>query len=355
MLIYKKYIIKSILSHIFTFSCVLVTLTWITQIFKLLYLIEKGIAINQFFKLTLLVLPSLFLTISPIITALATIYVYNNLQYENQLIIFKTSGFSNFTITKPALLVATIITIFAYYISLYLVPLSYNKMQTDLNHFRETYVSNIITEKTFNQISKYVTIYVNNKNEENVLEGIILFDNKISEQKSVLFAKLGKIISDEQKPIFHLQDGFRHCFDKNGNLTKLFFDNLFFEINSKKNIINNRNKKGLYIHEMFWNKDSSMSQEKKERLIVDGHQRLIWPLFNYCLTFLALSIFLSLSYNRKSNIRQILFAVIPLISIIYLHFTFQKIAYQNPIYILACYLNIMLGIIISLWFCKTKY
>jgi lipopolysaccharide export system permease protein len=350
MLIYKKYIIKTTLYPLLALTCVLTSLVWITQILKLLPLIDKGVAFADFLNLIILFLPSLFFIISPLISVLAVIYVYSKLQEERQLVILKTSGLSNFSITKPALIIASIVTLISYYISLHLMPLSYNKLKYNLSNFRENYVSNIIDERTFNQISKYTTIYVDKKNKDGTLEGIILFDNKVPEQHSILFAKHGMIVMNDDVPVFRLKDGFRQSFDQNRSLTKLHFDDLLVEIKSDAPFEDDRNKTSLelYVQEMLWPKNE-LSSERKIRLRIDGHQRLIWPFFNYCLVFLALSMFLSRPYNRKSNMKQMAYTFIPLIIVAYFHFTFQKIAYQEPIYLFACYLNVFLCIIFSIW------
>jgi len=350
MLIYKKYIAKAIFYPFIALSFILTSLVWITQILKLLPLLDKGISSIDFLKLIILILPSLFFMISPLISVISVIYVYNKLQEDRQLIILKTSGLTNFAIAKPALIVATFITFVSYYVSLYLTPLSYSKLKCELSNFRENYVSNIITEKTFNQLSKYITIYVEKKNANGSLNGIVLFDNKIPENHSVLFAKTGKVIMRGTVPLFQLQDGFRQSFDDNNNITKLHFDDLLIEIQKNDSAKEDRNKTSLelYIHQMLW-PDNTLSEERKTRLIIDAHQRLVWPLFNYGLVFLALSMFLTITPNRGTNIKQIIYTFFPLLIVAYFHFSLQKIAYQEPLYIFACYLNIFLCIVFSIW------
>ena len=350
MLIYKKYIAKAIFYPFIALSFILTSLVWITQILKLLYLLDKGIDSIDFLKLVVLILPSLFFMISPLISVIAVIYVYNNLQEERQLIILRASGLNNFAIAKPALIVATFITLVSYYVSLYLTPLSYGKLKYELSDFRENYVSNIITEKTFNQLSKYITIYVEEKNSNGSLNGIVLFDNKVSTNHTVLFAKTAKVVMHGTIPLFQLQDGFKQSFDENNNITKLYFDSLLIEFQKNDSVSEDRNKTSLelYIHEMLW-PDDKFSEEKKMRLIVDAHQRLIWPLFNYCLVFLALSMFLSKNHHRGTNINQIICTFAPLLIVTYFHFSLQKIAYQEPLYIFACYLNIFFCIVFSIW------
>src|SRR5574343_642344 len=102
MTIYKKYIAQTILYPFITLTFVLTTLVWITQILKLLYLLERGVKLIDFLQLIILIVPSIFFMISPFISVLAVIYVYSKLQENRQLIILRIAGLSNFALAKPA-------------------------------------------------------------------------------------------------------------------------------------------------------------------------------------------------------------------------------------------------------------
>ena len=352
MLIYKKYIAQTILYPFIALSFVLTSLVWITQILKLLYLLEKGVELIEFLNLIILIIPSIFFMISPLISVLAVIYVYNKIQENRQLIILRVGGLSNFALAKPGLLVVFCITLVSYYISLYLMPFSYSKLKHDLNNFRQNYIStNIINAKSFNQISKDFTIYLDKKSADGNLEGVILFDNRIPKDHTILFAKTGKIIIHEGTPLFQLRKGFRQSFDNNNNITKLYFDELLIAIKNEDTSQNDRSKTSLelYVSEML-QPNSNLPEESKVRLIVDGHQRLIWPLFNYALVFLALTMFLTTNNDsRKSNTKQLLYTFLPVMIVAYFHFTLQKAAYKEPLYIFVCYLNIFVCIVFSIW------
>ena len=348
---YIKYISKAIFPPLITSAIVLTSLVWITQTMRMAYLLDKGIELTKFLKFTTLLIPSLLFMILPIITVVAVIYVYNKLQDERQIVILRSSGLSNFDIAKPALIVATITTIVAYYISAYLMPLSYNHLKQGLNDFRENYVSNIIDVKTFNQISKHSTIYVDSKNANGSLQGVVLFDNKTPEKKTVLFAQTGKIRSSQQDVTeFELIKGVRHSYDQLGNLTKLKFDNLIVTVGSEQNNDNARTKTSLelYIQEMLW-PDANINLERQKRLIAEGHSRIIWPIFNFAFVCLALSIFLRQPFNRKSHIKQFVYTFVPILLVAYLHFATQKIAYKDLDYIFLCYANLFLCIIVGIW------
>ena len=348
---YKKYIFKAILPTFLILSAVLTSLVWITQTLRLVHFIDKGIAFQSFIKIITLLIPSLLFMILPVITVISIIVVYNRLQEERQIIILQSSGLSNFYLAKPALYLAIFITIFSAYISAYLMPYSYNKLKEETNSFQKGYVTGIIDARTFNQVSTTSTIYIDRKHSDGLMEGVIFFDNNIPKNRTIFFAKQGRIITtspDNAK--FELIDGLRHSYDKNGKLTKLHFDILSVSITNDTSEEKSRNKTSLelYLNEMLW-PDSSLPIEKQTRLIADGHIRIIWPLLNFAFVFLALSIFLKQPYNRKSHIKQYIVTFAPIFIASYFHFTLQKIAYKDLNYIFLCYTNVFICIILSIW------
>ena len=351
MYIYSKFIIKNIIPVLCMLTLVLTGLIWIVQILNLVNLLDKGIALKDFLVITILLLPYLLFIILPIVSVFAVIYVYSRLQSERQILVLRSAGLNNYGISKPTLIVALTTTLIAYFISIYLLPISYSSLKSNLNNFKNSYISNIIEAKTFAQVSKSINIYIDQKHSGNFFEGVVLFDNKIPESRTVYFAKKGKIVNfGSHKTGFELSQGIRHSYDARGNLTKLYFDNMVVEVTGNKTVnadIRNRTNLELFIHEMIY-PDPKLPIEKQKRLIADGHLRIIWPLYNFAFVFLSLSIFLSFSYNRREYIRQYIYTFIPIISVLYFHFTLQKIAYKDLNYIFPCYANVFICIIFSI-------
>jgi lipopolysaccharide export system permease protein len=357
MLIYRKYIIKNIIPSLIIIIFSMTTLVWITQILKFLYLIDKGIKISYFFSLIILVLPSLLFILTPLATTIAIIYTYLHLSEKRQIIILQNLGLNNFKLATPALLIATIITLFSYYISASLLPLSYNKLKTDLNFMKNNYSSSLITEKIFNPISKDVTIYFDSKLDNDTMLGLIIFDNRKSDSQAIIFAKSGNIKSYSDVSIFELTHGTRQAYDHNNNLTHLNFDSLAIELTNKvdtSGIPNNRREINEYSIRELLNPDNTLDEQRKIKLIAEGHQRLIWPMYNFILVLVSLSIFLRQPYNKKSYAKQMIVTVSLVTIITYLHFTLQNQASKNLIYIFACYANAIGAIILSMYLYTRK-
>ena len=297
LLIYKRYLAKSILPPLIIITFVITGVVWITQILKLLYLIDKGIALKHFLYLIILIIPSLLFIILPFVTALAVIYTYHRLNEERQLITLRNAGLSNAKLATPALLIAIIVTLSSYYIAAQLMPSAFIKLKSDLSFIKNNYASNIISERTFNQISKLVTIYVDRKLPDGSLQGIILFDNRERGVKpAILFANSGYFQIVDNNPLLQLEKGIRQAYDKQGNLTRLAFDSLVLELKynsliSVERDAYNRDINEYYIDELL-SPDARLSESRRIKLRVEGHPRLIWPLYNLIFTVVGLAVFL---------------------------------------------------------------
>ncbi|HJK86842.1 MAG TPA: LptF/LptG family permease [Candidatus Megaira endosymbiont of Nemacystus decipiens] len=351
MYIYNKYIIRSLIPILLLFTLIITSMVWIMQTINLSKLIDKGIALSAFFKLTVLLLPYFVFIIMPLVSTLAVIFLYHKLQDERQVVVLRGAGLSNFALSKPALYVAMLVTIILYYISLYLLPTSYSHLKSILSDFKENYVSSMVSAKKFNQLSKYSTLYVEKKVKNNAFEGVILFDNEKPDTRTIFFAEKGSIQEINQENLkFVFYSGMRHSYDKERNISKLHFDDITVNITRKNLNLKTRTKTPLelFIHEMIW-PDDDLPQERQNKLIVDGHMRLIWPFYNFVFVLLSLSIFLKFPFKRQSQFKQYAFTFAPIIVAIYTHFTFQKFSYYNINYLFVCYINIAVYTILAIW------
>lgn len=292
----------------------------------------------------------------PVISVLTVIFLYHKLQEERQLTILRSAGLNNLQLAKPALYLCLVVSIIIYYISLYLLPISYSNLKTTIGNFKEQYISHIITEKTFNQLSKYTTLYIDKKTSKTNFNGVILFDNEHPQRRVIFFAKQGNIKTFSSHDVeFELFSGVQHAYDKSGNISKLHFDKININIARPHDNATPR-KKGpfeLFIHEMIW-PDQTISQQQQNRLIVDGHVRLVWPFCNFAFVFLALSIFLRYNFYREINFKQYAASLLPVIFLIYIHFSLQKIIYHNMEYLYLLYANIAVALIGAIYFNQQK-
>lgn len=358
MFIYKRYIISNVLNSFLEVVFTITGLVWLSQVMKLVFLIDRGIGFVGFIYLSVLILPSLLFAILPFSIMIAVVMSYNRLSYERELIILSNSGINSWNVIKPGLTVALIATIFSYLISFYLLPTSTRLLKANLKHFRSNYVVSLVQEKTFTNISKDIILYIDEKAPGNILKGLIIFDNKDQNRKSIIFAESGNIDSTQEHPALNLKNGMRQEIDKDGKMTRMHYDALSVSLNDESNCNDKNSDKckqiidplkrdlnELYINELI---NLSPPQEtQKLKFIAEANQRIIWPLYSIALTLLSLSIFMSKPYSRRGNSDIIYKIALAALCFIILHFICYNGASKNIMINILCYMNVGLCFIFS--------
>ena len=349
MLIYKKHILFEIALSFIVICCTMTGIIWITQTFKLMYLVEKGVSFGHFFGFMWLILPSLLFMILPFVTTLAVMYCYIKLTEERALIILKCSGLSNIQLAIPALIFAISTTLLAYYIAMSWMPSSYRLLKSEIKLVKDSYISNIINDKQFSNISKTMTLYIAQKTKQGELKGVVVFDHRKTDTPTLLFAKSAYLKNNNLTTNLQLHEGSRQAHDKHGNLTKLKFESLNVELSQKKDSENvspenhNRDLLEYYLSELL-SPHHSLSSLRQIKLIAEGHMRILWPLYNLLLPFVCLGVFLKIPYNRRTYFKKIAYTCSIALIATFCYFSLQNAAAANNNILKYSYVNVMLWI-----------
>lgn len=352
MPIYQRYIISNIISIFLILLFVITGLVWLSQIIKIISLMEQGARFLDFLNITILLLPVLLFPILPFAVVLAVGAFYNKFSYEREIIILSNARLSPWKVIKPAIMVASFIAILGYAVSFYLLPISTAKLKSKLRYLKDNYASNFIQEKTFSTVSKDIIIYVSEKISPSKLKGIVIFDNSNKDKKVIIFSQSGTINLQQNYASLDLFNGMRQEVDQEtGHLSKMHFKSISVALdNNPKCDINstdpkclpvNRNKdmNELFINELIY-PDQNFSKEKKIKLKAEFHQRIIWPLIIILLPVLFLSVFMQKPYSRRGNSKIISKACLFSLSLIILHFIFYNLASKYILAGIFCYINI---------------
>jgi len=363
MLIYQRHILYALLQPVLGVTFVITGFVWLSQVMKLVYLVSRGVEFQYFLYVTLLILPYLLFTILPLAVTIGIIIGYNRLSHDRELLALNSIGLDPMAIASPAICIATVATICAYGISIYLLPVSYSKLKTTLNYFRENFAMNLVQDKVFTQISKNTTIYVDEKQRGDILKSIVVFDKNIeSDNITILFAQYGKIIATDTVPVIELYNGMRQTLDNKDNMSVMHFSTLSIALHTNKYSFfisdtdkksrdsidsSNRSLQEYFIGELF-NSEKNGDIFKKSKLIAAGHHRLVWPLYNTVMAMLAAAIFLQAPYRRMRNNDKVLAQIsITVIATLILHFCICNAASIYPPVNIVLYINIALCFILG--------
>lgn len=311
MRLYKKYLIGNLFKPLAVSLTTLVLIIWSSRVVKFMdYIVEDGAKFSSFFKLTLLILPSLLLVILPLTIFLTAILTYSKLIENREIIILKNCGVKKSQLLNPLIVLSIIVVFISYFISLYGSYKS-NLMIREIKQNIQNNISfSMVKEGSFNKF-KNIVIYADKKDKNRAFNVLIYNQARMEDERNFLLqAQTAEINSN----IITLYNGNFQRFSP--NYTKapeiIFFDKYFIDLND---LINDKN---ISIYKT----DSASTIElikiitnyneyknlypKKNKVIYELNYRLTFPLLSIIIALLSGSLMLEATFNRISNSKIIL-------------------------------------------------
>ena len=223
----KKIIFRKLLLDCLTFFFLALfgisAIIWVFQAVNFLdIMIEDGRNYNVYLNYTLLNFPKIISRIVPF--ALFFSFSYTLIKYEtnNELIIFWNHGVNKIDIVNFFFLVSMIIMLAQILLSSVVVPKSQQLAKSKLRSSNVDYFEGLIKTKKFNDTIKGLTIYAEEKNDNDELKNIYIKKNNAKKGFQITFAKKGVFELKGNKRVLVLYDG-QTLTQNNNNVTNFDF------------------------------------------------------------------------------------------------------------------------------------
>ena len=336
------------------FSFVLVGILWLIQALpRLDDVISNGQSGLVFLDIALLILPQVMLLVLPIAAFASTLYAIHRLIVESELIIFMNAGLSNIRLIRPVMIFGGLVLTFLFFLSIYLVPISQNKLRTKIFEIRQEFSNKLIKDQQFFHPIKGVTIYIREASEMGELKGIFITDARKTRQTLTYSAKEAIMGRTEEGLMLVMQYGMLQVTDSSqSSLTTLKFNRMGFELNNflptgpRKNIapVEILPLKILQNPSRF----SAQSSYLLNEYISEAHTKLAAPLSPLALTLLALAVFLVSGFNRRGYFSTIIIAIALAILVQSLTSAFRTTVIRDAALYWTLYLPSLMCILVSL-------
>ena len=288
-----RYILDQLAGPCVFFLTALTGIVWVTQSLRSVDLIvNRGLSVAHFFSLTLLVLPSLLSVIMPIALFAGILYAFGRLALERELVVMWGTGLSPLRLARPAVYLALGVTLVGYLLSLYLMPLGNRSFHSMRSSLQATLSYVLLQEGAFNSIGDTLTVYIRERMSGGELRGILVHDRREPGSPVTMMAARGALLADEGGPRLVLVEGNRQVVDRvAGSLSLLYFDRYTLDLSQylPEGSGRWREPSERYLHELFRPGDSADDRQHRVRLISEGHQRLLTPLYNLAFALVALA------------------------------------------------------------------
>ncbi|WP_435165108.1 LptF/LptG family permease [Candidatus Pelagibacter bacterium nBUS_28] len=208
----KKIIFRKLLLDCLTFFFLALfgisTIIWVFQAVNFLdIMIEDGRNYNVYFIYTLLNFPKIISRILPFALFFSFSYTFIKYETNNELIIFWNHGVSKLSLVNFFFWISIIIMMFQILLLSFIVPNSQELARSKLRNSGIDYFEGLIKPKKFNDTVKGLTIFTEDKNDDEEFKNIYIKKNNEKKGFQITFAKKGVFETKGNKKVLVLYDG----------------------------------------------------------------------------------------------------------------------------------------------------
>jgi lipopolysaccharide export system permease protein len=289
---------------------------WVIQALKFIQMVvDRGNGIGIFLELMVLELPFIFQQVVPVGCFLGVLFTYNKMIGDSEMVVMRACGLSQSALARPALLLAGCGVAVMLSISVYFLPASRGAFKDLEFAIQNQFTSEFLQEGTFNTVSNTLTIYVRTRDAAGQLQGLLISDTREPGKPVTLTAENGLVVQVDGNPRVLMRNGTRQTWDTvKQDLSVLTFDSWTLDINEFRDAPGARMLQAdeRYLPDLFNPQGLDNDPTLKQRMIVEGHNRLVLPIF--CLThvLVALACLLTGELNRRGQFKRMMIACITL-------------------------------------------
>ena len=354
--LFITYIYRQLLGPFILIMLSMTGIAWLTQSLRFIELIIiKGLPINIFLNLTILIIPKLLVTIIPFVAFLAVLITYTRLNTESELISMKSAGMNNFKILLPAVIFGITLGALTISIENYGSPYAYNKFKTLQHTIRNNYISTLFQEKVFSSPIKGLTVFIKERDKIGNFQGILIHDERDANKTISIIAEQGKIVTTQEGARFALINGNRQEISKDKNISILYFNEYTLNI-TNYNIDNSPRFKEASersFYELF-NSEKNISELYKKEFLAEGHKRIMTPIIVLIMVLIGAISSIIGRFNRKTSIKKIFYSISAALIIQIYIIASPQVMIQSPKLIPFLYIFIFIILLLIIFLISDK-
>ena len=354
--LFITYIYRQLLGPFILIMLSMTGIAWLTQSLRFIELIIiKGLPINIFLNLTILIIPKLLVTIIPFVAFLAVLITYTRLNTESELISMKSARMTNFKILLPAVIFGITLGALTISIENYGSPYAYNKFKTLQHTIRNNYISTLFQEKVFSSPIKGLTVFIKERDKIGNFQGILIHDERDANKTISIIAEQGKIVTTQEGARFALINGNRQEVSKDKNISILYFNEYTLNVTNynKDNSPRFKEASERSFYELF-NSEKNISALYKKEFLAEGHKRIMTPIIVLIMVLIGAISSIIGRFNRKSSIKKIFYSISAALIIQIYIIASPQVMIQSPKLIPFLYIFIFIILLLIIFLISDK-
>ena len=346
-----RYIFRQLFLALLAVTGGLTALIWLTQSLRFVELVvNRGLSMAVFVRLTSLLIPSFVAVILPITTYVVVQFIYQRLNGDRELTVIRSAGVSPFGMARPALTLALMVTILGYILNLWVVPAtlaSFRQFQWDI---RNRMAAFLLQEGVFTPISENLTVYIRSRDADGTLRGLLVQDDRDKAARATILSESGRLIEGANGPRALLFNGSRQEIDRqSGRLNMLTFDQNEIDLGERAADAGVRPPDMSEVGTSELLAPRFAQDRDRAKWVAEGHKRLSGPLSSLSYALIALVAVLLGAFRRHGGFVRPLVAVGVVVGLLALGLAINNLAARDNALLPLIWVQAVLPGLVGLW------
>jgi len=327
-----RYIFHQLVLGLLAVTTGLTLLIWLVQSLRFVDLVvNHGLSLWVFLKLTGLLIPSFVAVILPITTFVVVQFTYQRLAGDRELTVMRAMGLSPGALSRPVLAVVMLVVAAGYGFNLWVVPASLAAFGEFQWEIRNQIAAFMLQDGVFTPISDDVTVYVRSRDPDGTLRGVMIDDARNKSSHATILAERGQLVEGADGLNVLLYDGSRQEVEpQSGRLNILTFHENVVDLSSPAR---NQGERAMGMSEVsldtLLRPPETLSRIDQARWIAEAHKRMATPIAAATYALVALLSVLTGTFRRHASILRPLISVGGVVGLLAVSLALQTLAARD--------------------------
>lgn len=297
------------------FSLVLVSVYWVNQAARLFdSLIADGQNVSVFLEFSALTLPWIVQLILPVSAFVATLYIFNRLISDSELVVLQTAGLSALRLLRPVFVFGCLMALLVALLSNLLAPTARAQFIERQSEVRDDLTGRFLRAGEFIHPTDGLTVYIREISPLGEFRDLFLQDNSTPGVEVTYTATTALLVRSSSGPRLVMFDGIAQTLDlETGRLATISFSDFTYSVGT---LIDDGAMRQVDVRELptplLLSADAQMADALSlplAHMVFEGHDRLAQSLFVIFVPLIGAASLMLGSFSRFGVWKQILIAV----------------------------------------------
>jgi lipopolysaccharide export system permease protein len=229
---YDRYILVQLIVLFGFFSLVLISVYWVNEAVDLFdSLIADGQTLSVFFEFTALSLPQIMLMVLPVAGFVATLYIFNRLIGDSELVVLQTAGLSAARLLRPVAMFGMFLGLVIAVMGNVIAPLARGQYIDRSLQVQEDMTGKFLRAGQFVHPAPGLTVYIREITELGEFRDLFLQDRTDPLSERTYTAQTALMLTSDTGPRMVMFDGMTHSLSaETGRLTRVLFEEFTYDL-----------------------------------------------------------------------------------------------------------------------------